>query len=334
VETSVIVIAPNKTKWRKPQPAMNKITQDMKYRYSLVQYALSQGVGKAARKYNKGRSYIYFWTNRFDGDIHSLASRSRRPKHHPMQHSREEIELIRRYWSHNRELGLFELWFKLREQGYTRHYVSLYRVMRREGLGRQRTAKKTKYKPKPYEQMRYAGERVQVDVKVVPKACIQDEDWKRYYQYTAIDEFSRLRYLEAFQTADTFSSAVFIEHAATWFARKGIRIECVQTDNGFEFTKRFLKTRQDRNPSLFETVLDQKGIRHKLIKPYTPRHNGKVERSHKEDQKRLYDHARFYSFEDFRQQLRRHNQRTNKIPMRPLNFLSPLQFLNQSVQYV
>jgi transposase InsO family protein len=334
VETSVIVIAPNKTKWRKPQPAMNKITQDMKYRYSLVQYALSQGVGKAARKYNKGRSYIYFWTNRFDGDIHSLASRSRRPKHHPMQHSREEIELIRRYWSHNRELGLFELWFKLREQGYTRHYVSLYRVMRREGLGRQRTAKKTKYKPKPYEQMRYAGERVQVDVKVVPKACIQDEDWKRYYQYTAIDEFSRLRYLEAFQTADTFSSAVFIEHAATWFARKGIRIECVQTDNGFEFTKRFLKTRQDRNPSLFETVLDQKGIRHKLIKPYTPRHNGKVERSHKEDQKRLYDHARFFSFEDFRQQLRRHNQRTNKIPMRPLNFLSPLQFLNQSVQYV
>jgi transposase InsO family protein len=332
VGTSVIVIAPNKTKWRKPQPAMDKITQDMKYRYSLVQYALSQGVSSATRKYNKGRSYIYFWMKRFDGEIGSLASRSRRPKHHPMQHSREEIELIRRYWSHNRELGLFELWFKLRNQGYTRHYVSLYRVMRREGLGRQRTAKKTKYKPKPYEQMRYAGERVQVDVKVVPKACIQDEDWKRYYQYTAIDEFSRLRYLEAFQTADTFSSAVFIERAA--FARKGIRIECVQTDNGFEFTKRFLKTRQDRNLSLFETVLDQKGIRHKLIKPYTPRHNGTVERSHKEDQKRLYDHARFFSFEDFRKQLRRHNQRPNHIPMRPLNFLSPLQFLNQTVQYV
>jgi transposase InsO family protein len=313
---------------------MDKITQDMKYRYSLVQYALSQGVGKAARKYNKGRSCIYFWTNRFDGDIHSLANRSRRPKHHPRQHCPEEIKLIRRYWSHNQVLGLFELWFKLREQGYTRHYVSLYRVMRREGLGRQKTAKKTKYKAKPYEQMRYAGERVQVDVKVVPKACIQDEDWKHYYQYTAIDEFSRLRYLEAFQTADTFSSAVFIEHAATWCARKGIRIECVQTDNGFEFTKRFMKTRQDRNLSLFETVLDQKGIRHKLIKPYTPRHNGKVERSHKEDQKRLYDHARFFSFEDFKKQLRRHNQRTNKIPMRPLNFLSPIQFLNQTVQYV
>jgi transposase len=81
----------------------------MKYRYSLVQYALSQGVGKAARKYNKGRSYIYFWTNRFDGDIHSLVSRSRRPKHHLMQHSKEGIKLIRRYWVRNPDLGLFEL---------------------------------------------------------------------------------------------------------------------------------------------------------------------------------------------------------------------------------
>ncbi len=75
--------------------------------------------------------------------------------------------------------------------------------------------------------MRYAGQRVQVDVKAVPRECILDKSWKRYYQYTAIDEYSRLRYLEAFQTADTFSSALFIEHATAWFARKGIRIECV-----------------------------------------------------------------------------------------------------------
>lgn len=313
---------------------MDKITQDMKYRYSLVNYALKQGVSKAARKYNRSRSYIYFWIKRFDGEINSLADRSRRPKHHPREHSQAEIALIRRYWSHNQELGLFELWFKLRKQGYTRHYVSLYRVMRREGLGGQKTARKTKYKPKPYEQMLYAGQRVQVDVKVVPRECIQDKSWKRYYQYTAIDEYSRLRYLEAFQTADTFSSAVFVEHASAWFAKKGIRIECVQTDNGFEFTKRFQKTKVERNLSLFEMVLEQKGIKHKLIKPYTPRHNGKVERSHKEDQKRLYNHARFYSFKDFKQQLRRHNQRTNHIPMRPLNFLSPVQFLEQTVQYV
>jgi transposase InsO family protein len=313
---------------------MDKITQDMNYRHSLVKYALSQGVNKASRKYDKSRSYIYFWLKRYNGDISSLACRSRRPKHHPQEHTQEEIALIHLYQKRNKELGLYELWFKLRKQGYTRHYVSLFRVMRREGLVRQKTDKKKKYEAQAYEQMQYAGERIQVDVKVVPRGCIEDQNWKRYYQYTAIDEYSRLRYLEAFQTADTFSSATFIEHAISWFKQKGIQVECVQTDNGVEFTKRFLKTKDEQNKSLFETLLAQKGIRHKLIKPYTPRHNGKVERSHKEDQKRLYNRAKFYSFEDFKKQLRRHNQRTNNIPMRPLKFLSPVQFLSLNVQYV
>ena len=313
---------------------MDKITQDMKYRQSLVKYALDQGVSKASRKYNRSRSYIYFWLKRYDGDISSLASQSRRPKHHPNQHSEEEIALIHRFQKRNKDLGLYELWFKLREQGYSRHYVSLFRVMRREGLIRQKENKKKNYKAQAYEQMQYPGQRIQVDVKVVPKTCIVDKSWKRYYQYTAIDEYSRLRYLEGFQTADTYSSAIFIEHAIAWFRRKGIKVECVQTDNGAEFTKRFLRTKDEHNPSLFETVLQEKGIRHKLIKPYTPRHNGKVERSHKEDQKRFYNKSTFYSFEDFRKQLRRHNQRSNRIPMRPLKFLSPVQFLSQTVQYV
>lgn len=313
---------------------MDKITQDMKYRHSLVKFALSQGVSKASRKYNKSRSYIYFWLQRYDGDISSLASQSRGPKQHPNQHTQAEIALIRRYWNRNKELGLYELWFKLRKRGYCRHYVSLFRVLRREGLVRHKKHKKKTYRPQAYEQMQYAGQRVQVDVKVVPRDCVVGNHWRKYYQYTAIDEFSRLRYLEGFQTADTFSSAVFIQNAIAWFRKQGIQVECVQTDNGVEFTKRFLKTKEDENLSLFETVLRDKGIKHKLIKPYTPRHNGKVERSHKEDQKRLYANALFYSFEDFKKQLRRHNQRTNHIPMRPLKFLSPVQFLSQTVQYV
>ncbi len=334
MEVSVIVIAHKQNKKEKSQPAMDKITQDMKYRHSLVKYALNHGVTKASRKYNRCRSYIYFWLKRYDGDIRSLACRSRRPKHHPNQHSEEEIALIRRYHKRNKDLGLYELWFKLRKQGYRRHYVSLFRVLRREGLLRQKKNKKKPYKAQAYEQMQYPGQRIQVDVKVVPKACIVDENWERYYQYTAIDEFSRLRYLEGFQTADTFSSAVFIEHAIAWFKSREIEVECVQTDNGFEFTKRFQKTKDEDNLSLFEAVLRDKGIKHKLIRPYTPRHNGKVERSHKEDQKRFYNKSTFYSFEDFKRQLRRHNQRSNHIPMRPLKFLSPIQFLSQTVQYV
>lgn len=314
---------------------MDTITQEMKYRYSLVNYALKHGVGQASRKYNKARSYIYFWLKRYDGELSSLATHSRRPHHHPREHTALELAMIIRYHRHNPQLGLLELWFKLRQAGYTRHYVSLYRVKLREGLIRSKKVKKTALAPKPYEAMQYPGQRVQIDVKHVPSGCIQDRHWRKYYQYTAIDEYSRLRYLAGYQQADTFSSADFIAKAKEWFGRMGIRIECVQTDNGPEFTSHFHKSEHNDRPNLFEQFLALHQIRHKRIKPHTPRHNGKVERSHREDQKRLYDRARFFSFEDFKTQLRRHNQRSNHMPMRPLKFLSPLEFLeHHTVQYV
>jgi len=41
------------------------ITQDMAYRQSLMKYAEKYGVSRASRKYNKSRSYIYFWKKRW-----------------------------------------------------------------------------------------------------------------------------------------------------------------------------------------------------------------------------------------------------------------------------
>ena len=73
---------------------MNSITQDMKYRQSLLTYALKYGVSRASRKYNKSRSYIYFWLARYDGSLHSLACQSRRPHSHPKQHTQKELKLI------------------------------------------------------------------------------------------------------------------------------------------------------------------------------------------------------------------------------------------------
>ena len=119
-----------------------------------------------------------------------------------------------------------------------------------------------------------------------------------------------------------------------WFRRRGVTVECVQTDNGFEFTNRFSNSKKDI-PSRFEKTAARLGIRHKLIRPYTPRHNGKVERSHREDQKRLYDSHRFFSLADFAHQLSVHNARSNQRPMRPLNWLSPIDaLLSYSVQLV
>ena len=173
------------------------------------------------------------------------------------------------------------------------------------------------------------GQRVQVDVKVVPKKCIATPAL-RLFQYTAIDEFTRLRFLAAYPEQSTYSSADLLERLVKWYARRGIHVECVQTDNGFEFTNRFSNSKRDIS-TRFELTAAKLGIRHKLIRPYTPRHNGKVERSHREDQKRFYSCHYFYSLDDFAEQLAVHNRRANNFPMRPLGWSSPLAF---SVQYV
>jgi len=227
---------------------------------------------------------------------------------------------------------MIELWFPLKQRGYTRRPESLFRVMRKMGMFPKVKAKR-KYIPKPYEAMQYPGQRVQMDVKVVPRGCIADPEL-RLYQYTAIDEYSRLRYLGAYEEQSTCSSADFLQRAAIWFRRKGIQVECVQTDNGAEFANRF--TTNDGNTlTLFEKTAEEPGIHHKRIRPYTPRHNGKVERSHREDQKRFYQDHRFFSLADFGGQLAAHQSRSNNLPMRPLRWLSPRQFLyDHPVQHV
>ena len=116
--------------------------------------------------------------------------------------------------------------------------------------------------------MTHPGERVQIDVKVVPRRCIADPELK-LYQYTAIDEFTRLRFLYGYEEQSTYSSADFVDRCVKWFKRHGITIECVQTDNGFEFTNRFSRSKKDKK-TMFELALEKHGIRHKLIRPYTP----------------------------------------------------------------
>ena len=304
----------------------------MKFRYSLMKYCEKYGVSRASRKYNKSRSYIYFWKNRFDGTLESLACQSRKPHHHPHQHTEEELTLIRNMHRRNPKIGVVELWARLRKRGYTRCVESLWRVLRREGMAEKEKPMK-KYRPKPYEQMQYPGQRIQIDVKVVPRYCIADPQLK-LYQYTAIDEYSRYRILGAYPEQSTYSSADFLRKVVAAFARKGVKVHCVQTDNGFEFTNRFSNSKRDL-PTLFERTAAELGIFHKLIRPYTPRHNGKVERSHREDQKRFYSDHRFYSLADFGGQLAAHQSRTNSRPMRPLRWASPSERLNSfPVQYV
>ena len=93
----------------------------------------------------------------------------------------------------------------------------------------------------------------------------------------------------------------------------------IQTDNGAEFTH---ITKTDRIHPM-DALCGKLGIEHKLIRPRTPRHNGKVERSHRNDQERFYNHLHFYSLEELNLQMRRYLTRSNDIPSKVLGWDSP-----------
>lgn len=303
---------------------MNSITQTMRFRQAVIEYSFKHGVTKAAVRYRTNRQYIYRWKKRYDGTLQSLADHSHRPHSHPNQHTDEELTLIKNMRRRNPHAGLVVLWVKLRQRGYSRSISGLYRVLQRLGEARIKLPN-PKYVPKPYEQMLYPGQRGQIDVKFVPTACLTGEaKEQKFYQYTFIDEYSRFRYLEAFEEHSTYSSAVFLRHVVEKFP---FAIECIQTDNGSEFTNRF-NAQSTKKQTLFEKTLEELGIQHKLIRPFTPRHNGKVERSHRKDNEEFYASHKFYSFEDFRKQLAVRQRQYNNFPIRPLNWFSPKQVLS------
>ena len=298
---------------------MNTDLQIMKYRQSLIKYATKYTVTKAARRYKVNRQYIYRWLNRYDGTLDSLQDQSRRPHHHPNEHTPSEIKLIKDMRKRNPKDGLVVFWVKLTQRGYTRHVSSLYRVMKRMNI-KLNPKKKRKYKPKKYIQMTYPGERLQIDTKHVPSKCLPNG--QKLYQFTAIDEFTRLRYIYFYEDKTTYSSNKFLKRVLDYFK---FPIKEVRTDNGYEYTKR-LSNEINLKPTLFEQTLKERGIKHDYCKPYTPRHNGKVERSHRKDNERFYEDRSFIDLKDLRGEGQKYLRSYNNFPMSPHNWLSPLEF--------
>jgi hypothetical protein len=102
----------------------------------------------------------------------------------------------------------------------------------------------------------------------------------------------------------------------------------LKTDNGQEFTH--IKRTDKIHP--LDILLNSLNITHKLIKPRTPRHNGKVERSHRNDQQRFYSYLKFYSYNDLTIQMKAYLKRSNNIPMQSLNWLTPLEMRQQIIE--
>ena len=70
----------------------NSITQKMKYKQSVIKFSFKYGVTKTAVRFDINRRTIYRWIAQYDGTIESLRDKSRKPKHHPNEHSAFEIE--------------------------------------------------------------------------------------------------------------------------------------------------------------------------------------------------------------------------------------------------
>lgn len=298
---------------------MNIVTSEAYFRQRVIKYSQKHGVTEASNRFHRSRQAIYEWKAKYDGHWKSLREKSHRPHSHPKQHTEEEKRMIlRRYPRYSDDIIM--LWDSLRKSGYKRSYHSLVRVINKWLKPEQK--KKAVRKLQPYERAAYPGQKVQIDVKFVPSYCVSNG--QKYYQYTAIDECTRVVFRELYEEHSTYSSADFIKKLVNTFP---FPIREIQTDNGSEFTNALL-VKSSTHKSLFEQALADMDIIYHRIRVATPRHNGKVERQHRTDEKRFYKRMKMYSLEDGRKQLEAYNRKSNNIPKICLIFRTPNEVLS------
>lgn len=299
---------------------MNILTSNAHFRQRVVKKSYKIGVTAASKYYRISRNAIYEWRAKYDGKSwKSLIDKSHRPHHHPNEHTPTEKEMILKRYPHYKD-DMIMLWDSLRKSGYKRSYTSLVRVVNK-WIKPEIKQKQTR-KPKPYQRAEYPGQKVQVDVKYVPTYCVVNG--QKYYQYTAVDECTRWTFREMYDERSTYNSTDFLKKL---ILNCPFPIREIQTDNGIEFT-RALKS-NDGKPSLFEKTLEVCNIKYHRIRVATPRHNGKVERQHRTDEKRFYKKMKMYNLMDGRKQLEKYNHKSNNIPKICLGFLTPNEMLSK-----
>ena len=298
---------------RKTRIKVYQVAFSAKEKMFALRLLKRQSIEFVAHRYHCSVRSIYRWRKLFDGTIESLSPKYCAPHTpHPSAHQEEEIKNIYNLIRRNPGIGLNELYGKLiTNYSYSRHPASLYRFLRKRGFYLQRPKIKV-YKPQIYDTPLNAGAKMQVDVKVVPRNCYVGEyrEERRFFQYTAIDEATRQRFIYPYQEQNVDSTIDFIFRAIKFF---GYKPKIIQTDNGQEFT--FIQPPADGRLHTFDKVCQKLGIVHQLIKPRTPRHNGKVERSHRNDNQRFYKNLRFYSYQDLVIQMTAYLKRSNNIPI-------------------
>ena len=247
----------------------------------------------------------------------SLIDKSHKPlSKHSNSNTDEELSWFKNYIRKNPNISLCELYGKLHvEKGYSRHACSLLRIVIKLKYNINKKYH-SKYIPKKYDTPTNIGIKWQMNVKVVPKDYYVGKLPDKFYKYTVIDEASKESFIYPYKEQSSYSIIDFVKRAIIYF---GYKRQIIQTDNGQEFTYT-IKTDKTHPLNL---LLSSLKITHKLIKPSTPRHNGKVERSHRNDNERFYNTLKFYFLEDLRYQAKLCLKRSNNIPMAVLNYRTP-----------
>jgi transposase InsO family protein len=244
-------------------------------RLAIIRHAeeVTGNVAQTCRYYGISRQTFYAWLRRYEEKgLEGLRDRSSRPHVSPNATSAEVVGKII-YLRQSYHFGPEKISMYLRRY----HELSIspsgvWRILKRLDLNRLPSSQRHKSHQKRWQRYEkpQPGHRVQVDVKFITPIGAQG---KRFYQFTAIDDCTRIRVLRAYPRLNQKTALQFLDY---FLARLPFRVEVIQTDNGAEFGSQF-----------HYHVLDR-GIRHVYIKPATPRLNGKVERSHRIDQEEFY----------------------------------------------
>ena len=245
-------------------------------RLAILRHAeeVTGNVAMTCRYYGITRQSFYVWKRRYDelGE-EGLIDRSRRPKTSPRATHVDVVGKII-YLRRNYHFGPAKISMYLqRYHDVSISHSGVWRILKRLDMSRLPSSQRYKRLDKRY--LRYEkqlpGHQVQIDVKFI--APIKGVSAKRYYQFTAIDDCTRLRVLRIYPRLNQKTAIQFADYV---LERLPFQVQVIQTDNGSEFGSAF-----------HYHVLD-KGVGHRYIKPRTPRLNGKVERSHRIDADEFY----------------------------------------------
>lgn len=308
---------------------MNIITQEAKKRQAVVKYAMKKGKSIASRQYGVSLSSVKRWYARYDGTWQSLKERSHRPHSHPKRHTvKEERQIKNSFKKKFKRYGWDGVYTDLLRKGYKRSFSGMVYAAKRLGLCEKKKEKNKSRTTRRYPEILTPGEKVQIDVKEVPYNCLRGEllrNGKHLYQWTAIDECTRIRFVYGFEEHTPENSVRFLKMLIKAFP---FRIKTIQTDNGTEFTYKYIS---DDTECPFDKALRTLKIKHKLIPPRTPWHNGKVERSHRNDQRYFYDWEIFRSVDELNKKLKEHLEWSNNKSMRTLGWKSANQLLAEKL---